>query len=715
MATKSKQEQYELTVPLDVSGVEGFDPGETIKVLVVGRKGKTRAKTVKLNAKGMGTANFRFRSSPGSATVIVGPADASDEELMGLQTIRLEVPARNWKLKRDLQLAPILIPPYYWHWWRRWCRIFTVRGRVLCPDGSPVPGAKVCASDVDWWWWWSSEQGIGCATTDANGAFEITFRWCCGWWPWWWYRLRHWRLEPLLAEKIIPVLEELPDLTRPPRPDPVPDLSVFEVFSDDGSMMPAAPQKSFNPAVLVELREQLVAKLPKALELTQLRIWPWWPWSPWWDCRPDLIFKVTQECEGKESVIVDETIFDARWDIPTTLDVTLTASSEACCVEDEQQPEGDCMVITRACSDQLFQIGGNVGAPAALPDGYRLGDRPYAGNIGIAGLFGDIADVDYYEFEWSTTPAGPWNAMPAAAAGGFSRYFWGPGLPAGPVGFHNAAFPFDSSLGSHVVESREHFEANNDPLSWGTTRFWTSNRDRLMYWRTRNVFGDKTYYLRVKAWDLVGSSLTNDRILPLCNTSNDNQLVLTLDNRPDTGPGSGHPVSTPSHPCGVGTVHTCTLEPDTDFVAVRINGNSVGACANVDATDGGSLEIDFFAHDPDGHLAWYSLIATYGENLAVNLLSVPGATLTPGPVIPGQPAPAAQVGSSYGAAIGQGAVSPVWHGGMIRLTIPDLSQAFPETCCYELELRAHKRTIVNCSYSYWSHANLSQYSFGVVI
>ena len=28
----------------------------------------------------------------------------------------------------------------------------------------------------------------------------------------------------------------------------------------------------------------------------------------------------------------------------------------------------------------------------------------------------------------------------------------------------------------------------------------------------------------------------------------------------------------------------------------------------------GSLEIDFLAHDPDGHLATFSLVATYAEN-----------------------------------------------------------------------------------------------------
>ena len=46
--------------------------------------------------------------------------------------------------------------------------------------------------------------------------------------------------------------------------------------------------------------------------------------------------------------------------------------------------------------------------------------------------------------------------------------------------------------------------------------------------------------------------------------------------------------------------------------------------------------------------------------------------------------PAAQVGPRYGhanpaiSALDQSAVAPTWNGGTITLTIPDLSQAFPE-------------------------------------
>ena len=56
MATKSTKNGYGLTVPLDVSGVDGFDKEKPIKVLVAGRKGKTEAQIVNLNASGKGTA-----------------------------------------------------------------------------------------------------------------------------------------------------------------------------------------------------------------------------------------------------------------------------------------------------------------------------------------------------------------------------------------------------------------------------------------------------------------------------------------------------------------------------------------------------------------------------------------------------------------------------------------------------------------------------------
>ncbi|MGH9928777.1 MAG: carboxypeptidase-like regulatory domain-containing protein [Pyrinomonadaceae bacterium] len=736
---------YRLTVPLDASGIENFKPEKGVKVGVQDRKGQIHSQVVRLDAKGHGVATFRFHEQPGALRLIVGPEDASDEELTGLQTLTADVDARQWKARKELDLSAIRITPYYWWWWWRWCRTFTINGRILCPDGSPVPGAVVCAYDVDWWWWWLSQQQVGnCATTDATGSFTITFRWCCGWWPWWWWRYRYWQYEPLLAERILPILQRDPTLGRLRGPSPTPDLKVFdnllvektglarasrgaissEATSDrifvsaNRKTSRASSPANIDPSALASLRDKLVARLPAAPELERLRLWPWWPWYPWWDCSPDIIFRATQDCVEQNKVIVNETVWQTRWDIPTTLNVTLTAT-DACCIpvcnDPADCPDGECIVISQACDDPLSNIGGNVGAPAT-PVGYvnpgqvsALGDRPYAGQVPISGVFGSGAGVDYYEFEWATSSAGPWNPLPPAASSGFSREYWGPQLPAGPVNWYWVPFTFTTISGRNVVETREHFEATNGAGSWGVSRFWVYNRDLLMVWLTNGNFADGTYYLRARGWDLVAGNLTNDRILPICDTENENYLVLTIDNRTTDGT-DGHPAAnTPGHPCGSGTVHLCTMEPDTDIVNVTIGGQVVGPCTNVQAAPGSPLVVDFYAYDPDGHLSQYSLIATYGENLYRDLLGLADSIVPLG----GTAVPAAaQVGPDYGVALGQGATSPIWRGGAVRLTINDSSVAFPEPCCYQLELRAYKRTIVDC-YDGLGHNNLSEYSFGV--
>jgi hypothetical protein len=224
-------------------------------------------------------------------------------------------------------------------------------------------------------------------------------------------------------------------------------------------------------------------------------------------------------------------------------------------------------------------LGGSAAARERLKDQYQARQRTWA----------SYGDYDRRQFERQCQA---WKVS---------------SLLGGPVGFHSVPFSAANISGQNVFESREHFEANNDPGSWGLTRFWVSNRDLLINWLTENSFADGTYYL---------------------------------------------------------TVHTCTAEPDTAFVSVPINGQPAEACANVDASEGGTLDIDFIAHDPDGHLAYYTLQATYGNNLAVNLLEAPGATLSPAPPVGAVPS-AAQVVPTYGAALTlpQTAVARTWAGG----------------------------------------------------
>ena len=149
----------------------------------------------------------------------------------------------------------------------------------------------------------------------------------------------------------------------------------------------------------------------------------------------------------------------------------------------------------------------------------------------IAGLFGNTANVDYYEFEWATAPGGAVEHDAASRRGGFSRVFWGPALPAGPGQLPRRGLSRPGVGGRLVIESREHFEATNDPGSWGLTRFWVANRDLLMQWLTATTFADGTYYLRLVGYALVApDTLGPPQMLPLCDTEDDNGLVLTIDN-----------------------------------------------------------------------------------------------------------------------------------------------------------------------------------------
>jgi hypothetical protein len=227
---------------------------------------------------------------------------------------------------------------------------------------------------------------------------------------------------------------------------------------------------------------------------------------------------------------------------------------------------------------------------------------------------------------------------------------------------------------------------------------------------TEGVLANGTYYLQMRAWDRPGyvGNLVNPRILPVCESEDPNGVVVTIDNHLVTGGPTVHSDNT-----------TYDLDP----------------CGQTAITDTDTLRIDFAAHDPDQFLAYYTLELHYGDSVVCNLLdnSLPGWSLTPSPIPPPWAPAASQVGPYYGysvptlSALNQGAASPYWSGGAIRLEVKAKGDpnkvcqggAFPYTCCYSLQLIAHKRTIggstYGCDHSYWNQYNVSETSFTVTV
>ena len=729
----------ELNLVVDASQITAAERGQQrVKVAV---QQSTGVKSQIVSVEG-GSAKVRFDVDPKEAAAIaVGPADATDEDIFHLETLTASVSPNQWAAgQASLDLASLVISPNWWGGWLRWCRDFVITGRVVCADGSPVPGAEVRAYDLSFFWWWLSQSQVGlAATTDANGHFTIKFRWCCGWLPWWWWRLREWRLEPLLVEKINPILKINPTL-KFPKPSPVPTLQFAQSLGAT-PVPPAAPPmtrgtrlpsisvrqplsglsavgagalraKPIDPTVIPTLRDGLLSKLPHVPELERLRIWPWYPWAPWTDCTPDIIFRATQDCGNGVKVILSENVFQTRWDIPTNLNVNLVAKDACCIPQQPPPPPGDCVVLTGICGDPgitLLNIGRTgVTAGYASPGS---ADQPFSETLTMVGQFGSAAQADYYEVEIATHSdlphaAGDWSPVPATILLDFSRNYFDATQPPGPLQFPPPVPFLVKTFGTrHVYESRHHYEVNHPPANWGNAfsgRAWYENVNELVYLQSLNTLADGAYDFRIVGYQALsggpdpGPDPTTRKVMDGCGNNPDNNLfVLRFDNR------------TPFVPIP-GTVHLPTSEPDCGITNVKIGGTSVGACKTQQLLQGQPLEVDFFVTDPDGHLSYYELTAEHGLGASKNLLStaeVGTLTLTG--------AGSAKAGPTYADAITQGAVRPSWPGGSITLVVNDASRVFTETCCYLIRLTVWKRNIANCGSP--AYYNQFHYTFTVIV
>jgi hypothetical protein len=718
-----------ITIPVNAQAVPEQQRTQTQVRVAIKCGAKIDSKVVSVTG-GQAEAQFDVDGN-GPVTIAVGPEATSAADLFNKATPTMTVSPAMIGGGPTYTARPIVITEPIWRLWLIWCRSFTISGYVFGPDGNPVPSAEVTAYNVDWFWWWSSASQVGTAVTDPTGHFTITFEWCCGWLPWYWWELRDWRLNPVLVEKITPVLALKPQL-QVSAPQVLPALGFTELNPQPRSAKAVSAQSrivatpiELNPTTLPALREKLLASLPAVPEFERFCLWPWCPWWPWLDCDPNIIFKVTQSCGGLSNVILQETVWQARDDVPTSLDVTLTANADACTLPPAPgQPEGDCFLFTFACDVPASDIGLTCDAttPNSLSGLAYAGssDRPFTGSVSLFGQFGTAAQADYYEITYRprqpcTSPPSTvaFLPVPPAAFQAFQRIYFDATQPYPNQWFYPSFTPQSKTVSGGtstvtVYESRQFFEQQNTPPpNWGDVmngRSWTGNVDEIAVIDTNGFFADGAYEFQVVGYT-ANADGTVTKVGPLAGcgepgpggVNNNNDFALYFVN--------------PTEPT--------ETNPDAAITSLTFTVNGVSqtlsACGILTVPKGESitqLTIDFTASDAEGFLDQYDFTLQWGTGSPVTIGATP---VSPPPAGSGSLSGAAgtQVGPSYAQAIGQGAARPYWFGGQYTLTIPDATSLFPQSCAYELQLNVYKRNIVDCDQDdyYWQPA---YYSFTVL-
>jgi hypothetical protein len=721
------------------------------------------------------TLEFEYpRETPPGVYIMIGPS-LSEKEFLGAEAKKIWVSPRKFKdAVADLTKERILIPLYLFRRWLILCRTYTISGKVVkrvwrwdsatntwvsCDE--PVPGAKVEAFDVDCWWCWWHKDLVGSAITNSDGTFEIKFRWCCLlWYP---ILRKRWIIDPDMLRHIA---REFKPQIGPIPPEAMKSPVDFERFLGDKlqSDVGSIPQKDLmgigtSPGAEKEIRvtrpidldemnmktadfslaeekytlgtypiEDLISKIKPILPLC-----PCWPWPfKCRDCSPDIVFKVTQECEGAELIIRNEGVLQTRWNIPTSLNVTLFASADACSIPCEEPPIGDCLKFSWVNCVEVENIGTSAGPPDLRGYAYPgTGDNPFAEILRIRGLFGSGSDVDYFKVQDSYN-GGAFQDVPQDNLLGFTRSYWAP-PPASPPGtpakWNHVPFKAEPVDGKIVYKTLIKAEEENPlPVGWTWGYLW-NDFSTLFRWDSKDMpEGDGLYTFRLVGyrWNDTTKKLVNEHVMETCDVQpgQEETVMIRIDNRLANDP----LYQATGRPCGPGTIHLCTYEPDCDFrkiFHVRKDANGtilgiklIGPCDIIELSDNDEVVIHFNASVPkntkDGHLLGYHMHAHWGENKVFNILT--NGTL--------EKDPDELVGPTYGHTfVGPQGVyrgtlpatdpehdRPYWFGGDFKATVK--GDKF-QTCAYTLKLRVWKRTIVDCQNPYYVHVNWCSYSFTI--
>jgi hypothetical protein len=715
------------------------------------------------------TADYPCETTPG-VYVVIG-RNLPEPSFLAAEPFKMWLgPERFKNGVVDLTKEKITLPLHLLRRWIILCRAYTITGRVVkrvaiwdpleqmyvhCDE--PVPGAKVEAFDADCWWFWWKRDLVGSAITNPDGTFEMTFRWCCLLW-----------LPPLRPRWVIDqdLLHHTVAAVKPHfgpiPPEALDSPPAFEKFLGVAGMVPAsvpsrliatdtagrsgsscagkaAPPIAATAGDIAEPARLPVGPLVRVDDiLGKLRpLLPFLPCRPFRqkDCTPDIVFRVQQECGGAVQVIYDEKPFQIRWNIPTNLNVTLLANAKACSVPVcEEPPPGNCLKFSAVNCVEVDHIGAASGV--ADLQGYAYpgsGDHPFTGVIRIKGRFGSGSAVDYFKVEYSFA-GGPFKALPEDHLQAFARSYWAPppGSPPGTAAASNSVvFKPEPVDGRIVYKTLRRAEQENPlPAGWLWGYLW-NDLHTLFLWDSQGLDGDGLYVLRLLGYryDAATKKLLEEQVMQTCElqTAAEEKVLVRIDNR-----NADDPVyqANEDRPCGAGTVHLCTYEPDCDFRRVELirlddhglatgSPYEIGPCDIVEVSDFDDIVVHFTASVPknrrDGHLLAYNMYAHWGEDKVFDVIAT--GTLAADPDILVGPTYSATFAGAQGTHRGLLPVTeaehdrPFWFGGSFKVSLK--GSAFKTSCAYTLSLRVWKRTIEGCTDPVYVHVNWCSYSFTI--
>lgn len=730
-----------VTVDLTKIGEAEFDGSRELRVASM-RGGKVLDQKVVVPAKEKNPRRFQVELALGEpedgvagAEIVVAPAD--DE-----RNLTSQLAARRFVSGRDalIDAGRIIVDPGIYGWWR-FCwfpRTYRFTGQVVRhADGCryPIGGAQVQILDVDYCWWWYDEDLLRTGTTDANGFFDITLRWCVPLWCLLVFEPRRPLLvDPDLRDRIRELVRVRPiKFPWPPPPDPwtwerqlesigidVPSHGRLEPNRTVAPRMrqaPATAAAAASAASVSALSSRAIAGVTDRVKASDLfaRVLYWPPCPSPCDWLPDVKIRVTQTQPSGSVVIYEDTYWDIHFNLATDLlNLTLEANANALhangCNPDPIL--GNCMLLDAVGTTTIMPVpadplsgiyqpnvspGVSYGVDA--PDNVRLGyvrdyDRPWAGVISVYGRFGIASGVDYYQVEaarWTAADRLAWDLdhahVPPNSAfvrltlgtlRGFSRSY----IEETPSQHWNSEGFGPNTVGgvADAYKSRERFEQEYEAAHGGVA---PAPDFGGWYWH---------YFTETRLFDLDTSTMANGlytfRFVGYRQTGVD---------------GSGNPILAPVNMgiaggvgkrCGTGRPELLTLylhddphRAECEIVNFRKNGvDVIDECALITLTSSDWIEIEYRAEDPAGHLDSYGVTLQKGFSAPDSIFGLAGVTDVSGTT---------PEGPSYALAlvdITTPAIPPHWYGGTWKKRIDHSAfVALGGSCAYNLRLAAWDR------------------------